>query len=173
MATDALYQARTEIQAALDAWDFSSCWPVAFTGEKKVITATGYPNDLISKIKAETNGMWPRPIIALYNITAPETFRSLGEVGGPGIPAGGLTRYARRVQPHIAIDCWADLQNGGEKMVERLAGQVAGCVFVNAHSLATYRYLASETSHLMYADAAQAWHITVTVSGYVLLNYDK
>lgn len=174
---------RTQVSGALEAWDFSPAFPVTYPGLKQVVTVYEWPPDLLANMQKAiqqnlltAEGLLVLPIVSIlvYSVGTPVDGRTLGDVAPSqtGAPSG-KTRYARVVEVMLLIDCWADLQLGGGKTSEKLAGQLHGCLFVNKNSLTAFRRIETKGGRLMFDEKAQLWHCQLEVTGRAVENFDQ
>jgi hypothetical protein len=163
---------RAEIMNSLYAYDFSTAFPVGYTGAKAVTIVRGWPYDLIDNMLAETDGQMTMPIVSVLDSEVIDTHRSLGNVSTVGAPVG-MTRRATRVEANYLIGCWADRRLGGADTAEKLGGLVIGWAFLNQASLTAYRQLRTSVSHTAFHDRPQLWRYDVTLTGHALLTYDS
>jgi len=137
---------------------------------KAPLIVQGWPYDIIDNILSETAGLMTQPIISVVSAPTTEIFRTLGDHVGPGV--GGKQRFGRRISVTFSCVCWADEQMGAGDMVEKLAGQLQGCVMANTKSLAAYRALAAEALSEAYRDRHSLWRYDLAVHGFGIASYD-
>lgn len=163
-------ESRDQLIAALAAWDYGPAYPVAYTGVKAPAIVTASPADLIDNFVTYTRDQGTSAIVSVELVDVLDTHRSLGDHFGPG--AGGLQRYGTRVDLVYSIECWADQQAGGSDLVQKLAGQVEGCVFYNKVRLTSYRHLVTRSGREAYEDRASLWRCGILVYGDGVASYD-
>lgn len=167
-------EARSQLVTAIASWDFSPAFPAGYTGAKAVLITIASPFDTIDNMLSEaSNGQMTQPVIAIAladGISAP---RALGNhsVGIAGSPPAGQSEFSIRKGLLFTIEVWADQMLGGAETVEKIAGQVDGCVFYNTTRLAAYRHLRCASAKPSYDDAIQAWCCTLHVEGDAVLSY--
>ena len=169
-------EARLQIVTALGAWDFSPAFPAGYAGTKGVLITIDSPYDTIDNMLSEGSnptGQMTMPVIAIAladGISAPRTLGN-HSVGIAGSPPVGQSEFSVRKGLLFTIEVWADQILGGAETVEKIAGQVDGCIFYNTTRLAAYRHLRTASAKPSYDDALQAWCCTLHVEGDAVVSY--
>lgn len=167
-------EARSQLTGALADWDYSPAFPVSYTGSKGVLITIESPFDIIDNMQSETNGQMTQPVIAVALADGISAFRSFGGHSAgihPWGPPSGQTEFAIRKGLLFTIEVWADQILGGPETVEKIGGEVDGCVFVNQTKLAAYRHLRCASAKPSYDDAVQAWSMILHVEGDAVVTY--
>lgn len=167
-------EAREQLIGALYAWDFSGAFGdnPTYAGPKNVEIVSGWPYSTIDAMMQEDPnlGFMTKPIISIVGAGAPDRPRNLGNALGAGV--GNTRRFGTLVLPKFMLSCWADEQVGASQVVERLAGEIQGCIFYNQNRLAAYRHLVCQASHEAFQDRPELWRMDLTVDGDAVMSYD-
>lgn len=155
-------EARAQLTSAINAWDFSVCFPGGYTGIKAVMVVPEFPYDVIDNMLQENHGQMTQPIISVGLEDDMDTFRTLGG-------KFSQTQIATRVGLAFIIMAWADQFMGGYDTAEKLIGQVQGCLFYNRISLAAYRHLRTHSVKTSLDERTQMWVGELVCEGDALL----
>jgi hypothetical protein len=154
-------EAEAQLIGALQLWDFSSIFPVGYTGTKAPMLVTDWPFDLIDNMQSENDGVMTQPIVSIITAMNDDKVRTFAD----HTFGSGTGTVAMGVDLSFILSCFADERMGAGPLVKKLMGQVQGCVLANRNSFTAFRHLLCSGGHSVYEERPQMWRADLTVSG--------
>lgn len=162
---------------ALEKWDYSSVYPVGFTGVEGPIVVDSQNWQLDTQLQALSNeGQFTRPYFSIeLGAGKDEGTRTFGDLYGQNMAnqvQGTTLRLGKRFPMPFLISVWVDQQLGGMPFARKLAGQVIGAMFYYRNRLTTIRHISMLFNKEYQIPAAQLWVVDLSYRGDVFTTID-